>query len=596
MKTILKSRAFAASLSCFLFLSSLASARKSPAWPYEKLTQEADLIIIAMPTAVRDTEERTTVPNVWQGDSSAYLRPISAIGVETSFEIFSFLKGHADMKAIVLHHLREANNPELFDGPRLVSFDPKDKKSFLLFLKREADGRYAPLTGQTDPADGVKLLDSPPFAAPEKLPNTPAPTDGQAALDQLARQQAEAHEAWAKTFAQRDETRKDLAILEQKAAESDAERQKQQTVLKEQLRMLEAKSADLEAHRAALEAKTAPAIRAVAARCLMNGPSQDALDTAMELADANLSNSDGQLLLRAVADAFPEKGIPVLKKFWQKGQFAEHDRDAIQALGEIASPAAIDVLFEVWDNSINFEMQMVETVGRVFDLNDHAAGAACWAKNRNRPRIELLVEGYITDAQEHGYSGVIFDQMAKLDHATCICELDRRRPAAKEEELERITSGIKALTDAQPRQAAAKPAPRLELRLIANYTDADTETLARSGGYRQHVTREVLLDETSISDVTVSQFSVSLLMTTFSLKFTEAGGRKFAEIAGANTGRKLALVLDGVVLAVAPINEFATEFRFASTGYAEDRGQELEQKMQTCIQSARDKQTPSVDH
>src|SRR6476660_4273594 len=151
-------------------------------------------------------------------------------------------------------------------------------------------------------------------------------------------------------------------------------------------------------------------------------------------------------------------------------------------------------------------MPMAEPVGRVFDLNDHAAGIAWWAKNRNRPRIELLVEGYITDAQEHGYGGVILEQIKRLDPATAICELDRRRPGAKEEELERITNGIKALTEAKPLQTPAKPAPGLQLRLIASYTDADTETFARNGGYRQHVTREVLLDESSISNVTVSQY------------------------------------------------------------------------------------------
>src|SRR5438093_6735127 len=58
----------------------------------------------------------------------------------------------------VFHHLRELENKPSFNRPGLVTFDAKDKKRFLLFLKRESDGRYAPLTGQTDPDAGVKDL------------------------------------------------------------------------------------------------------------------------------------------------------------------------------------------------------------------------------------------------------------------------------------------------------------------------------------------------------------------------------------------------------------------------------------------------------
>jgi len=33
----------------------------------------------------------------------------------------------------------------------LVSFKPGGKKQFLMFLQKEADGRYVAVTGQTDP-------------------------------------------------------------------------------------------------------------------------------------------------------------------------------------------------------------------------------------------------------------------------------------------------------------------------------------------------------------------------------------------------------------------------------------------------------------
>ena len=60
----------------------------------------------------------------------------------------------------VFHHLRETEKqgiPEV-NGPGLVTFDPKEKKRFLLFLRRESAGRYCSLTGQTDPVGGVKDL------------------------------------------------------------------------------------------------------------------------------------------------------------------------------------------------------------------------------------------------------------------------------------------------------------------------------------------------------------------------------------------------------------------------------------------------------
>jgi hypothetical protein len=40
----------------------------------------------------------------------------------------------------------------MINGPELLSFESKGSTLYLLFLVRERDGRYAPVTGQTDPA------------------------------------------------------------------------------------------------------------------------------------------------------------------------------------------------------------------------------------------------------------------------------------------------------------------------------------------------------------------------------------------------------------------------------------------------------------
>src|SRR5438876_1908325 len=142
----------------FLLLGTVAFARVHAYWPYDKLTKEADLIVIATPVSVQDTAERTTFPDIMQTDTNNVRRPVPAIGVETTFAVLSVLKGNTSTNTFVFHHLRELENKPSFNRPGLATFDARDKKRFLLFLKRESDGRYAPLTGQTDPDGGVKDL------------------------------------------------------------------------------------------------------------------------------------------------------------------------------------------------------------------------------------------------------------------------------------------------------------------------------------------------------------------------------------------------------------------------------------------------------
>jgi hypothetical protein len=141
-----------------LLLCTVALARIHEYWPYDRLTKEADLIVIATPVSVHDTSERTTLPNIVQTDTNNVRSPIPAIGVETTFAVLSILKGATNTNTFVLHHLREREKKPAINPPGLVTFDPKDKKRFLLFLKGEPDGRYAPLTGQTDPDGGIRDL------------------------------------------------------------------------------------------------------------------------------------------------------------------------------------------------------------------------------------------------------------------------------------------------------------------------------------------------------------------------------------------------------------------------------------------------------
>lgn len=124
---------------------------------YDQLTAEAELVVIAAPTAVCELPERSDL---------AHIAPaMRAIGMETTFEISALLKGElrsppgGKPKTLVLHHYRlPASTAPIPNGPGLVSFDPKDRKQYLMFLKREPDGRYQALSGQTDPDLSIEPL------------------------------------------------------------------------------------------------------------------------------------------------------------------------------------------------------------------------------------------------------------------------------------------------------------------------------------------------------------------------------------------------------------------------------------------------------
>ena len=83
--------------------------------------------------------------------------PVPVIGIETTFEVRTILKGTLKDKKLTLHHYRLEENVSL-NGPLLVAFTDKNGE-YLMFLKIAADGRYVPVAGQVDPAaDSIKKL------------------------------------------------------------------------------------------------------------------------------------------------------------------------------------------------------------------------------------------------------------------------------------------------------------------------------------------------------------------------------------------------------------------------------------------------------
>ena len=123
----------------------------------EKLLDKSDVVVLATAATTNDTKEHLDLPG-FAGQA--------VIGVETKFTVSAVLKGNKALKDIVLHHYRTpdgTNIPKVPNGPSFVSFAPAGSptlisRAYILFLVREADGRYAPVVGQTDPGLGIKEL------------------------------------------------------------------------------------------------------------------------------------------------------------------------------------------------------------------------------------------------------------------------------------------------------------------------------------------------------------------------------------------------------------------------------------------------------
>ena len=133
-------------IAVFLILSTalLAQARLMKSWSYQELYDQSDLVVIAKPVSTQETTEKATLPNISPD--------VHVVGLSTEFDISLVMKGDKSAKKAALHHYRLADPKQLMmNGPSLAAFDPKEHTRFLLFLHREADGRYSPVSGQTDP-------------------------------------------------------------------------------------------------------------------------------------------------------------------------------------------------------------------------------------------------------------------------------------------------------------------------------------------------------------------------------------------------------------------------------------------------------------
>ncbi len=118
--------------------------RIAQSWTYQEIFDKADLVVIARYVSTKDTNERTAL-------SEGLPEPVEVIGIVSEFNTCLILKGPRDITKFQLHHYR-LSGPPVGNGPALVRVASGRQPAFVLFLVRELDGRYAPVTGQTDPA------------------------------------------------------------------------------------------------------------------------------------------------------------------------------------------------------------------------------------------------------------------------------------------------------------------------------------------------------------------------------------------------------------------------------------------------------------
>lgn len=139
-----------------LLAASSAVCRPVLILPYDQLLQQADLVVIATPTSVRDTQAETTFPGIQTSER----KPVPAIRMEAEFDVLAVFKGDGAAKTFVLHYLRpdESRSKPAANDPNVISFTPSEKRRYLLFLKREENGGYSTVGSQTDPYFSVKDL------------------------------------------------------------------------------------------------------------------------------------------------------------------------------------------------------------------------------------------------------------------------------------------------------------------------------------------------------------------------------------------------------------------------------------------------------
>jgi hypothetical protein len=135
-----------------VFLLSILSltvfARIIVPWTEDKMQNASDLIVIGTVVKVTDLDETNT--SLWTGYKFR--------GVETTFNVSKVLKGNVSGQIVILHHYSfKAQNFIPPNAPSFINLTLSDTNQYLLYLVKDGTNRFAPVSGQLDPAaDAVR--------------------------------------------------------------------------------------------------------------------------------------------------------------------------------------------------------------------------------------------------------------------------------------------------------------------------------------------------------------------------------------------------------------------------------------------------------
>ena len=142
-------------LLCLIAASLSVHAQIGRIWSFEELRAESDLVVIATKGTTREIGKSTLMSS------------FPVIEVSTDFKVVLTLKGDV-VEILRLRHYRwdrERLAPGfvVVNGPNELSFSPSGGRSpdYLLFLKKDADGSFSPVSGHTFPGNGVFSLRQP---------------------------------------------------------------------------------------------------------------------------------------------------------------------------------------------------------------------------------------------------------------------------------------------------------------------------------------------------------------------------------------------------------------------------------------------------
>jgi len=138
-------------------------------WTFDELTAKADLVVIASHISTQDTARRRSHPE---------LKPdLRVAELQTDLKVLQVLKADATADVRVgttlsLRHYSVIERSFENVGSSLRFGEPG--RAYLLFLVRQPDGMYEPVSGHTFPTDSVYFLDRSdrfPPPTPPSLPN-----------------------------------------------------------------------------------------------------------------------------------------------------------------------------------------------------------------------------------------------------------------------------------------------------------------------------------------------------------------------------------------------------------------------------------------